>query len=154
MDVLCLLDSLGISYDIVNHKPVFTCDEAEFIKSMISGVPVKNLFLKDSDGNYYVYLLHDEKRADFKFLKSKLGVKHISFGSEDMLKELLGLIRGSVTPLGIVNDKDNKVTILFDGDFLDKKVMCHPNVNTSTISLNYSDLIKFIEFLGHKYILL
>lgn len=153
MEVLDLLDSLLIVYEKVNHKAVFTCDEAKFICDMISGVPVKNLFLKDENSNYYVLLLPDYKRVNFKDLESILCVKHFSFGSENMLMELLGLVKGSVTPLGIINDKDNKVIVLIDKDLVGKKILCHPNVNTCTISLECSDLFRFIEFLEHNYIL-
>lgn len=153
MDLLCLLDSMRISYEKLEHKAVFTCQDAEFISSKIDGVLVKNLFLKDENNRYYVYLLSSKKRADFKSLERKIGVKKLSFGSETMLSLLLGLIKGSVTPLGIINDKDNMVTILIDEDLINEKVFCHPNVNTITISLLCEDLIKFIEFFSHKYLI-
>jgi Ala-tRNA(Pro) deacylase len=58
---------------------------------------------------------------------------------------------GSVTPLGIINDEDNKVTLLLDKELKSEKVLMHPNINTRTLSLHYNDLLKFIEYTNHKY---
>lgn len=76
----------------------------------------------------------------------------LSFASSSRLKEILDLEEGSVTPFGIINDKDNKVTLLIDKDLKDNKLLFHPNINTKTISVSYDDLIKFIEDQNHKYI--
>lgn len=149
MEVLDLLNKLGIVYEKVDHKAVFTSDEAQFIKNSIDGVGVKNLFLKDNKGKFYVLIMPDLKRADLKTTRKFLGVSNLSFGSEDELMEVLGLIKGSVTPLGIINDKDNKVVILIDKDLVGLKLLVHPNVNTSTVSLEYNDFIKFVDFLNH-----
>lgn len=73
---------------------------------------------------------------------------------EEELNEILKLTKGSVTPLGIINDKDNLVTILLDKDLIDKRILVHPNVNTKTISLEYKDLIKIIEYANHNYIII
>ena len=58
---------------------------------------------------------------------------------------------GSVTPLSIINDKDNKVTLLLDKELKNEKVLVHSNINTRTLSLYYNDLLKFIEYMNHKY---
>lgn len=154
MEVLDLLNNLDIIYDKVDHKAVFTSDEAQFIKNSIDGVGVKNLFLKDNKDRFYVMIMPDDKRADLKKVRKFLGVSNLSFGSEDKLMDILGLVKGSVTPLGIINDKDNKVVILIDKDLVGVRLLVHPNVNTSTISLEYNDFIKFVDYLNHKYVVL
>lgn len=73
---------------------------------------------------------------------------------EEELNEILKLTKGSVTPLGIINDKDNLVTILLDKDIIDKRILALPFVNTKTISLEYKDLIKIIEYTNHNYIII
>ena len=78
----------------------------------------------------------------------------MSFGKEEELNEILKLTKGSVTPLGIINDKDNLVTILLDKDIIDKRILALPFVNTKTISLEYKDLIKIIEYANHNYIII
>lgn len=152
MNILELLKELNISYDLLEHAPVFTSEEAAFIKSKIEGIGVKNLFLKDTKKNYYLLLREDTKQVDLKKLKEKLNLSRLSFGNENELKEILNLTKGSVTPLGIINDKNNLVTIIIDEELTDKKLLIHPLINTSTISIEYNDLIKFIEHQKHQYI--
>ena len=85
-------------------------------------------------------------------IASLLNVSHLSFASTEALKNILKLKQGSVTPLGIMNDRDNLVELVIDSDLKDKKVLVHPNTNTRTISIDFNDLIKFIEYEKHKYV--
>lgn len=147
-----ILDKLEIKYELLEHEAVYTVDEAKELDNMIEGIGCKNLFLTNKKGKYFLVMIHEDKRANIKEIESLVDCKHLSFGKEEDLKEVLGLEAGSCTPLGIVNDKDNKVVLVFDKDLVDKKVLCHPNKNTATLSLEFSDLIKFIEYLEHKYL--
>jgi len=154
MDIFELLDKLNIKYELMKHKAVYTVDEFLDLKEkMIDGNGCKNLFLTDKNDNYFIYVLPENKKADLKSLQKFLQVKKITFGNEDKLLELLGLIKGSVTPLGIINDLNKQVKVIIDGELVSKKVLVHPNVNTMTISLEYTDLIKIIEYLDHEYII-
>ena len=153
MTIYEILDKLKISYEEISHKAVFTVEEANAIQEQINGVGCKNLFLTNKKGKYYIYVLEDSKQANLKELQIFLNEKRLSFGKEEELNEILKLTKGSVTPLGIINDKDNLVTILLDKDLIDKRILAHPNVNTKTISLEYKDLIKIIEFTDHNYII-
>lgn len=147
-----ILDKLEIKYELLEHGAVYTVDEAKELDNMIEGIGCKNLFLTNKKGKYFLVMIHEDKRANIKEIESLVDCKHLSFGKEEDLKEVLGLEAGSCTPLGIVNDKENKVVLVFDKDLVDKKVLCHPNKNTATLSLEFSDLIKFIEYLEHKYL--
>lgn len=147
-----ILDKLEIKYELLEHDAVYTVDEAKELDNMIEGIGCKNLFLTNKKGKYFLVMIHEDKRANIKEIESLVDCKHLSFGKEEDLKEVLGLEAGSCTPLGIVNDKENKVVLIFDKDLVDKKVLCHPNKNTATLSLEFSDLIKFIEYLEHKYL--
>lgn len=152
MTLYKLLDKLSINYKEVSHNPVYTSEEAMYIHNLIEGFGVKNLFLK-SDNNYYLVLIPEEEKADLKLLERVLSDKHLSFAKEEDLVSTMKLTRGSVTPFGIINDTDNKVTIVINKNLLDKKLLFHPNVNTKTLSISYYDLIKFIEYLDHNYII-
>lgn len=154
MTIYEILDKLKISYEEISHKAVFTVEEANAIEEQINGVGCKNLFLTNKKGKYYIYVLEDSKQANLKELQIFLNEKRLSFGKEEELNEILKLTKGSVTPLGIINDKDNLVTILLDKDLIDKRILAHPNVNTKTISLEYKDLIKIIEYTNHNYIII
>ena len=152
MDIYDILKELNIDYDEIQHEAVFTVDEAKIINNRIIGIGCKNLFLTDKKGRYFLILMEENKRANMKEIARLLNVSHLSFASTEALKNILKLKQGSVTPLGIMNDRDNLVELVIDSDLKDKKVLVHPNTNTRTISIDFNDLIKFIEYEKHKYV--
>ncbi len=152
MDLYKILKELNIKYDEIQHEEIYTIEEALKIECSLDGIGSKNLFLKDKKGHYYVYVLHESKRADLKKLAEYLNVSKLSFCNDDELYNILGLTKGGVTPLGIINDKDNLVVVIFDKELVNKKILCHPNVVTKTMTLDYKDLIKIIENEKHQYI--
>lgn len=154
MNIYDVLDKLSISYEEITHDAVKTVKEAKEIENMIDGVPVKNLFLTDNENSYYLIMLEAHKRADLKKITRLVNKKHLSFASVNDLKDILKLDSGSVTPLGIINDRDNKVKIVIDKDLVGMKILVHPNVNIKTISINFDDLIMFIKYKNHDYILM
>ena len=153
MNIYDIFKELNISYDEIEHEAVYTVEEANRIESMIDGIGCKNLFLTDKKGHYYLYVLKDDKRADLKELAMYLNVLKLTFGNEEDLKNKLDLTKGSVTPLGIINDVNKEVVIILDKDLVDNKLLCHPNNNTKTVSIEYKDLIRLIKYNGTKYII-
>lgn len=147
--VIELLKELKIDYKVVEHEPVYTVDQAQYVKSMIEGTGAKSLFLKHKT-DYYLYYLDDSKRADLKEVSRKLNIGRLSFANEEELYEKLKLKPGSVTPLGIIND-NHSVILIIDKDLKNKTILAHPNVNTITVSMDYNDLIKYIEYHKNKY---
>lgn len=149
IDIYEVLNKLNIEYQMVEHEEVFTAEQSKHIKNMIEGVGGKTLFLKDKN-NYYLYLLDDERQANLKFLSKSLNIGRLSFGNEDELYDKLKLKKGSVTPLGIIND-NSSVILIIDKTLKGKKILTHPNINTSTVSIRYDDLIKFIKYCNNTY---
>ena len=133
MNLYEVLNKLNIKYEEVEHEKVMTVDEAKHIENMIEGLGSKNLFLTNKKGKYVLVLLHEDKQANIKKIGELLDIKHLSFAKPVELMEVLGLEGGSVTPMGIINDKDNKVLILIDEYLVNKQLLVHPNVNTKTI---------------------
>lgn len=153
MDIFKILDELKIKYDILEHQAVYTVEEAKQLEDMIEGLGCKNLFLTDKKGNYFLLVLEENKKANLKELAKLLNVSKLTFGSEEALQEILGLEPGSVTPLSIINDKENKVLLIIDNDIVEEKILVHPNTNTKTMSIEFKDIEKLIEYTNHKYIL-
>ena len=151
MDLYEVLKKLNIEFKEIEHKAVFTIEQAQGIKDKIEGLGCKNLFLTDKNGKYILLVLSENKKANIKQIEKIVNTSHLSFAKETELKKILQLEQGSVTPFGILNDNDNKVMIVIDKDLKGKKLLFHPNVNTKTISISYDDLIKFIEFEKHNY---
>ncbi len=146
------LKELNIDYEIVEHEAAYTVEEAKEKIPYIEGIGCKNLFLKGKKKGYFLYTLPEDKQVNLKELAKVLHVSSFHFASKEDLMNILKLIPGSVTPLGIVNDTENKVTVLLDKELTQNKVLVHPNRNTATISIKYQDLIKFIEKLDHNFI--
>ncbi len=153
MDIYKFLTQLGIDYQKINHQSVSTVEEAKFINEQIDGVACKNLFLKSSDKQFFIYMMTVEKRADLKYIAKQIGSKRLSFASDEELVELLKLIPGSVTPLGIIND-NKRVKILIDRELRAQRLLIHPNINTATISITYDDLLLFINACGNEYLII
>ena len=153
MDIYKFLTQLGIDYQKINHQSVSTVEEAMFINEQIDGVACKNLFLKSSDKQFFIYMMTVERRVDLKYIAKQIGSKRLSFASDEELVELLKLIPGSVTPLGIIND-NKRVKILIDRELRAQRLLIHPNINTATISITYDDLLLFINACGNEYLII
>lgn len=154
MNIYDILKELDIRYEEIEHKAIYTAEEAlqENIANRIDGIGCKNLFVK-SKNKYYLIFIKAEKRAELKLVAELLNETRLSFASEKELKDILDLTVGSVTPFGLVNDRENLVTLLIDKELENQKVLVHPNVNTKTVSIQLSDLIKLVEHIKHQYIL-
>lgn len=151
MDIYEILEKLKISYEEVEHEPVFTVEQAAHIKQKLPGTGCKNLFLTDKKGAYILAVLEESKRAKIKEIERTAGTSHLTFASPEELEEILSLEPGGVTPLGIIHDTACRVLLLIDRDLQDKKLLFHPDVNTRTVRIAYQDLIRIIEFAKHKY---
>lgn len=148
------LDTLGIEYETVRHKAAFTmADCAEVEKAL--GVPVcKNLFLCNrQQTQFYLLMLPGNKTFKTKFLSSELGCARLSFADENHMAEMLGLHPGSVSPMGLINDRKGNVLLLIDRELQAFEWFgCHPCVNTATLKLRMDDLLgKIVPATGHTY---
>jgi len=143
-----LLEQLEIPYTRHNHPPVYTVEQAEKHWTQIRGAHCKNLFLRNKKGNrHYLVILEAAKAADLKSLRYKLGEDRLSFASPERLKRNLDLEPGSVSPFGLINDHENKVQVVIDKDLKDaEEVNFHPNVNTATLGISFSDFEKFLAW--------
>lgn len=146
------LDQLGIQYKINRHKPVFTIEEFDTLDFNNLGVIVKNLFLRDAKGRrHFLVVMHKDKKANLKDLRLQLESTALSFASEDRLQKYLDLTKGSVTPLGIINDEKCLVDVIFDKDLVGDTVLgVHPNDNSATVWISYNNLKSVIEDNGNK----
>lgn len=136
-----------IEFTLYEHPAVFTCEEAEEHCSHIPGLPCKNLFLRNEKKRvYFLCILPASKQADLKQIAEIAGEKRISFANADMLKELLGLTPGAVSPFGLINDTENRVKVLVDREVWEADIVSfHPNRNTATLELTGEMFRKFLE---------
>jgi Ala-tRNA(Pro) deacylase len=150
-DLLSRLADLGIATTTRDHRPVFTVAEGDDVAAAIPGGHSKNLFLKDKKGR--LFLISAEARAtiDLKTVSPKIGASgRVSFAGPDLLMDLLGVIPGSVTPFGVVNDGDARVTVVLDAGLMRHPILnFHPLRNDATTSIGRDDLVRFLTATGH-----
>jgi Ala-tRNA(Pro) deacylase len=74
-----------------------------------------------------------------------------SFGSAELMQEMLGVLPGSVTPFAAINDKERRVSIVLDAALLTHEALnFHPLVNTATTTISRDGLLKFLAATGHS----
>lgn len=141
----------NIKYEIDEHKAVYNMEELKDVVLKYPECDAKNIFVRDdTKRNYYLITIKGDKKVNLKEFKNKYNTRSLSFASETDLMNILGLIPGAVTPLGLLNDKVLKVEFYLDSYFKDKIIGVHPNDNTATVWMSSNDLIKIIESHGNK----
>ena len=148
------LDKLGIAYRRVDHAPAMTMEDCETIDAVLGVRMCKNLFLCNRQKtDFYLLLIPGDKPFRTKELSAQLGVARLSFGGEEDMEALLGLLPGSVSVMGLINDTQGRVRLLMDKDLLGTaEIGCHPCVNTSSVAFSMADLLeKLLPETGHRY---
>ena len=139
-----------INYVIHTHPAVFTVPEAKEHCYHIPGTHCKNLFLKNKkSGQLYLVTIPHDKRLDLNQFRRSIGAPKIRFAEPKVLSESLGITPGAVSPIGLVNDTDNRVIFIIDEQIWNaEEICCHPNINTETLQIPGSDFRKLIEATG------
>ena len=147
------LDSLGISYQRVDHEAVMTIEACRHVDQILNAAICKNLFLCNrQETSFYLLLLPGDKKFKTKEVSSQLGVARLSFANETYMEKFLDITPGSVSILGLMNDKDNKVQLLIDEDLLNQAYLgCHPCINTSSLRIKTDDILNvFLPAVHHQ----
>jgi len=146
-----VLDALGIAHKTVKHPPLFTVEQSRVLRGQIPGGHTKNLFLRDKKYELYLVVALEDADIELKDLHRRLGASgRFSFGSSNLLREVLGVEPGAVTPFGAINDTQGRVTIVLDTPMMEHETLnYHPLVNTMTTSIKRGDLLKFLRSTGH-----
>ena len=150
-DLFQRFTDLGIKTSTKSHAPVFTVEEARKVHDGIPGGHCKNLFCRDEKGFLWLIVCLEDARVDLKAAPAKIGSRRLSFGKPELLMEVLGLEPGSVTPFGLINDKDVRANVILDAQMMAMDVLnFHPLKNDATTSIHASDLVIFIKSCGHQ----
>jgi Ala-tRNA(Pro) deacylase len=154
-ELFALLDRLGIKTSTVEHPPLFTVEQSQSLRGEISGGHTKNLFLKDKKDKVFLVVAEEEAAIDMKNLHKRSGSARLSFGRPELLAELLGVIPGSVTPFGALNDTAAKVTVILDAPLLRHDTLnFHPLENVATTNIGRDDFLAFLRHTGHEPVVL
>jgi Ala-tRNA(Pro) deacylase len=145
------MDANQFVYKKLEHPAVFTCEEADRYHAGIEAVHTKNLFLCDKKKRHFFLVVTScEKTVRLDDLATDFGLPHLRFASEENLSRLLGVGRGAVTMMGLVNDSEHRVTLWIDEEiWKGEHFLCHPLVNTATLVLSKAELERFFALTGH-----
>ncbi len=149
-----LLQKLSIPYRQVSHGHADTMEACLAVDEALGVKMCKNLFLTNrQQTDFYLLLMPGDKPFKTKELSGQLGVARLSFGSAEQMEQYLGLLPGSVSVMGLANDKEHAVRLLIDRDLLSQSELgCHPCVNTASIAVAMSDILdKFLTHTAHTY---
>ena len=155
-ELLDFLASLGIKASTVEHEAVFTVAESKALRGKIDGGHVKNLFLKDKKSRLFIITALENARIDLKRVHEVIGASgRVSFAGPDVLMRYWGVMPGSVTPLGAINDHEKAVTVVLDAPMMQlPRLNVHPLTNTMSTGLDTPDLIRFLEAVDHEPLIL
>lgn len=147
------LQELGITFDVVEHPPAFTTEQADSYIEGMEGVRTKSMFLTNrKKTQYYLLIMDDKKRLDMDDFKVQVGANRIRMASLDSLAEKMNLPAGTVSPFGLLNNEEKDIQVYFDKEIIDEERMTfHPNTNEKTIFISTQDLFKFLQDLGYSY---
>lgn len=154
MAVYELLEKLDIPYLRVDHEAAATVDDCHDVDEALGIHICKNLFLCNRQKtDFYLLMMPGLKKFKTKELSAQLGVSRLSFAEAAYMEEFLDITPGSVSVMGLMNDKEHRVRLLIDRELLqDAFVGCHPCVNTSSLRLRMRDILeKFLPHVGHEY---
>ena len=150
-----LLDKLGITYERVDHEAAETMEACKAIDEILyPAVICKNLFLCNSQKTkFYLLMIRDDKKFKTKEISHQINSPRLSFAPAEYMEEYMDITPGSVSVLGLMNDKENHVKLLVDEDVLNAEYLgCHPCINTSSLRVKVTDVFEtFLKAVGHDY---
>ena len=147
-----LLDRLGIEYTRVDHEAAMTMEACIAVDEALGATMCKNLLLCNRQcTDFYLLLMPGDKPFKTSVLSKQIGSSRLSFADGSYMEQFLDITPGSLSVLGLMNDRDHRVKLLIDGDVLSGEYIgVHPCINTSSLRIRTGDLMeKLIPELGH-----
>ncbi len=148
-----LFHELNIEFDYYEHPAAPTIEEAMKYWVDIEATHCKNLLFRNHKGNkHYLVILDHRQTLDIHDLEKRLKQGKLSFASEQRMGKYLGIKPGSVSPFGLINDKENHIHIFFDENIKkSERISFHPNINTASLVLKFTDFIRFMDWTKNSY---
>ena len=148
-----LLDSLGIRYQRIDHPAAMTMEDCAAVDAVLDATICKNLLLCNRQKtDFYLLMMPGDKPFKTKDLSAQIGSSRLSFADGCFMEEFLDITPGSLSVMGVMNDKDHRVRLLMDEDVTKGEYIgFHPCINTSSLRLKTADLMaRVIPAMGHE----
>lgn len=153
-DLFAFFSQLNIPVTTATHEPVFTCDAANRVNSLLAGAHNKNLFLKNKKGKFFLVSMLDNRRLNIKTLSQEFGCGPLSFASDDQLISHLGVEPGHVTPFALINHSAKNTQVILDKEMMEYELLnFHPLKNHMTTTISRQGFLQFLEHLGFSPII-
>ena len=149
-----LLNELNIEFEGIDHSPAASIEDCIAVDKELTVSMCKNLFLRNQQKTvFYLLMMPGDKRFVTKDFSKQLEISRLSFAESDFMREYLDVAPGSVSVLGLMNDKGKKINLVIDEDLLENEYIgCHPCANTSSLKIKTSDIIEtFLKHTGHSF---
>ena len=148
-----ILKDLNINFDYYGHPPVATIEEARKYWKDIESTHCKNLFFRNHKGDrHYLVIIEHSKDLLIRDLEKRLKQGKLSFASDQRMHKYLGLMPGSVSPFGLINDTEKHVHLFLDESLkTSAKISFHPCINTASLIIAYNDFERFLKWTGNNY---
>ena len=148
-----ILEELNIPFEYYEHPPAPTIEEAMKYWKDLEATHCKNIFFRNHKGNrHYLVILEHTQALDIHDLEKRLKQGKLSFASPKRMMKYLGVTPGSVTPFGLINDKENHVHLFLDKNLKKSKTISfHPCINTASLVISFEDFEKFLSLSGNSY---
>ena len=151
-DLFAYLTARNIAHTTYWHEPIFTVEEGRDLKAAMPGGHTKNLFLKDKEGTIVLVAAEAQSHLRLNKLHKLIGTRRLSFGTPELMQEVLGVTPGSVTAFALMNDTENRVRFLVDAALLaHDPINFHPLTNTGTTAISRADFETFVQSTGHDF---
>lgn len=148
-----LFEKLHIGFEYHEHPPLATIEDARIHWKDYNSGRCKNIFFRNHKGDrHYLVILEHLRQLDIKDLEKRLRQGKLTFASDIRLKNYLGMEPGSVSPFGLINDKEKHVHLFIDETLKEyDRLAFHPNVNTATLVISKDDFLKFLRYTGNSF---
>lgn len=152
-DVYEWLEKLGIAYDYYEHPPAPTAEIAAQYWKDIDAAHCKNLFFRNHKGNqHYLVIFHYQQNIMIRDLEQRLKQGKLTFASPERMERYLKISPGSVSPFGLIHDKDHHVIVFLDDNLQQcDRISFHPNLNEASLVIAFGDFIRYMNEVGNKY---
>ena len=149
-ELYALFETHEIAYTHNTHPALHTVEESKQLRGNLPGAHVKNMFLKDKKGQFWLVTCLEHRKIRIRDLEKQIGAAKASFGKPEALWEMLGIRPGAVSPFGLINDPDHQLRVVLDQQMLEiDPINAHPLHNEATTTLSLADFRRFFEITGH-----
>ena len=134
-----LLASHAIEYREAHHEPTHTSEESARARGEDISIGGKAILMKVGE-EYKLFVLSAARKIDSQKIKVHFGTRRLRFATPEELRELTGLVPGSVPPFG-------HPVLPFDL-YLDISVTTNEKIAFNAGSLTTSIIMNVCDYLG------